>query len=223
MKDIKQFIKSLIRESLNENKYSDPTYRSLMKIYDIPVDFMWKYREFDRCGDDNLYGKDYIERLTKDIEENGIKNPITLQIDNGKGLIVEGNHRLCIAIKLGLKTIPVKVDLGTPFGSINKNKAKPINYNSDLWKMGMWDNSLTNTQLKGIAKSFIRKFELPYYEYKNKLNFEEFDNWLTNNEQIIDFLIGDSPMNNVEPFDNNQKLTNEILNLLKSKFDKEIK
>ena len=91
-------------------------------------------REFDRCGNDNLYGDEYLKNLTKDIKENGIKKPIILQIDNGKGLVVEGNHRLCIAIKLGLKTIPVQVTHKS-LGSINKHKAKPINYNRDKWRL----------------------------------------------------------------------------------------
>ena len=138
MIDLRKFIATTIREYLNENKYLDPTYRKMMDIYDVPVDFMWQYREFDRCGDDNLYGDEYIEKLTTDIKENGIKIPIKLHIDGGKGLIVEGNHRLCIAIKLGLKTIPVQVSYGS-LGSINKHRAKPINYSSDKWRMGIWD------------------------------------------------------------------------------------
>jgi hypothetical protein len=124
---------------LNENKYQDPEYlRILDGVFDVPVDFMWKYREFDRCGEDNIWGSKYIDELSEDIEKNGIKNPITLQIDGNKGLIVEGNHRLCIAIKLGIETIPVKI-LYRSFGSINKHKAKEINYNPDKWKLGLWD------------------------------------------------------------------------------------
>lgn len=118
-------------------KYSDPSYRKLMDIYDIPVEFMWQYREFDRCND-KLYSDKYIQELTKDIEKNGINLPITLQIYDGNALISEGNHRLCIALKLGFKTIPVQV-VYKSFGLINKDKTKPINYNSDRWRMGIWD------------------------------------------------------------------------------------
>ena len=216
--ELRKFIATTIREYLLENKYLDPTYRKMMGIYDVPVDFMWKYREFDRCGEDNLYGDDYIEQLTKDIKENGIKIPITLQIDGNKGLIVEGNHRLCISMKLGMKTIPVKVVYGS-FGSINKDRAKPINYSSGRWRMGIWGNEQTNEQLKGIAKNFVRNFELPYYEYKNKLNFKQFDKWLIDNEQVINFLIGELEIDKVEPYNDNRKLTKEILNILMSKFN----
>ncbi len=138
MNDLRKFIKKTIREHLVENKYLDPTYRKVMMIYDVPVDFMWQYREFDRCGDDNLYGNEYIEKLTADIKENGIKRPITLKVDGGNALVEEGNHRLCIAIKLGLKTIPVQVNYGT-LGSINKHRAKPINFAPEKWQLGLWD------------------------------------------------------------------------------------
>lgn len=99
---------------------------------------MWQYREFDRCGDDNLWGDDYIEKLTADIKENGVKIPIRLNIDNDNGLIIEGNHRLCIAIRLGLKTIPVRVEHKS-LSPRNKHKAKPINYDRERWSRGMWD------------------------------------------------------------------------------------
>lgn len=132
MKLLKQFISSLVKETLNENKYENPQYRRLMKIYNVPIDIIWEYREFDRCESDNIKGNQYIEELTKDIKENGIKIPIKLLIDSGKALLIEGNHRLCIAKKLGMKTVPVQVDYGT-LGAINKSKAKPIRFNSDEW------------------------------------------------------------------------------------------
>lgn len=137
----KNAIKFLLRESLiklNENKFKNPEYRRAMDIFDVPVGFMWQYREFDRCGEDNLYGNDYIEKLTTDIKQNGIDIPIILQVDSGKALITEGNHRLCIAIKLGFETIPVQV-IYRKLGGINQSKAKPINYSSGKWRAGVWD------------------------------------------------------------------------------------
>ena len=113
-------------------------YRKIMDIYNIPIDFIWKYREFDRCGEDNLYGDEYIKNLTEDIINNGIQEPIILQVDCGLGLLTEGNHRLCIAKNLGFKTIDVKV-IRRSFGSINKSKAKPINFISNKWEIGLWD------------------------------------------------------------------------------------
>lgn len=106
--------------------------------YYIPVDFLWKYREFDRCGSDNIYGDEYIDKLTDDIKNNGIKNPINLQIYSNKGLIVEGNHRLCIAKKLGIDKLYVKVSIRA-FGSINKKKSKKIEYEPNKWRSGIFE------------------------------------------------------------------------------------
>ena len=135
---LSQFINYTINQILNEDRYSNPQYRSMMEIFDVPVDFMWQYREFNRCEDDNLYGDEYINKLTSEIQRDGIKTQIKLQIDNRRGLIIDGNHRLCIAIKLGLKTIPVQVVNGS-FGSINQHKANPIDYRKDKWEHRIWD------------------------------------------------------------------------------------
>lgn len=119
-------------------KYNDEEYRKAMDIFDVPVDFLWQYREFDRCGKDNIYGDEYIEQFTNYIKENGITKPIILTVDTGKGLITDGNHRLCIAKKLGFKTVPVEVVYGK-FGDINKHRSKPINFRKERWYFGFWD------------------------------------------------------------------------------------
>ena len=70
-----------------------------------------------------------------DIQKNGIKTPITLQVDrNNNALVVEGNTRLAAAKKLGIKNIPVRIISGE-FGSINKSKAKKIGRKRDLGEM----------------------------------------------------------------------------------------
>lgn len=119
-------------------KYNDEEYRKAMDIFDVPVDFLWQYREFDRCGKDNIYGDKYIKQFTNYIKENGITKPIILTVDTGKGLITDGNHRLCIAKKLGFKTVPVEVVHGK-FGDINKHRSKPINFRKERWYFGFWD------------------------------------------------------------------------------------
>ena len=113
-------------------------HMSLSNIYNVPVDFMWEYREFDRCSDDNIWGDKYIKNLIKDIKENGIKTPITLTVNyENIALITEGNHRLCIAKMLGIDKILVKV-INSELGS-NKHKAKKIDYSMSKWKRGDWD------------------------------------------------------------------------------------
>lgn len=107
-------------------------------VFLMPVDFIWKYREFDRCGSDNIYGDEYIDELTEDIEKNGVKTTLELQIYGDKALLVEGNHRLCIAKKLGIKELYVWVNFRA-FGSINEKKAKTIDYVPSKWRKGIFN------------------------------------------------------------------------------------
>lgn len=80
-------------------------------IFLADVDTVWKYREFDRCGKDNISSKEYFLSLEKDIQENGVTNPIIFFYDifDESALVVEGNHRLCISKSLGIKKIPLKL------------------------------------------------------------------------------------------------------------------
>lgn len=67
------------------------------------------YREWNKDKLRNpVYSEEY-KRLKKDIEENGIKQPIILTLGrNNKMKVSEGNHRHQIALELGLKKVPVK-------------------------------------------------------------------------------------------------------------------
>lgn len=99
-------------------------------IYDFDyllVSEVEKYSEFD-METEKKWGKHDVSlnKITELIKENGIKEPIILQIDfKNNGLIVDGNHRLAAAKRLGLKYIPVRV-VYREFGSTNKHKAKKI-------------------------------------------------------------------------------------------------
>lgn len=65
-----------------------------------------RYREYDRDMD-----KPYVEDLKEHIRQHGMGEPIKLEYnqDDGSVHIGEGNHRLQIALDLGLKAVPVTV------------------------------------------------------------------------------------------------------------------
>ncbi|KKN33633.1 hypothetical protein LCGC14_0801710 [marine sediment metagenome] len=49
-----------------------------------------------------------LERLTKEIKKEGIKEPITIRIrEDGSRIVWDGLHRLIVAQDLGIKEIPV--------------------------------------------------------------------------------------------------------------------
>lgn len=69
-----------------------------------------------------------IQKLTNSIMANGIENPIEIAIDeNGKKDLYNGNHRLLVAKKLGLKEVPIKYETS----SYLENNVN-LDYNSDI-------------------------------------------------------------------------------------------
>lgn len=69
-----------------------------------------------------------IQKLTSSIMANGIENPIEIAIDeNGKKDLYNGNHRLLVAKKLGLKEVPIKYETS----SYLENNVN-LDYNSDI-------------------------------------------------------------------------------------------
>lgn len=53
-------------------------------------------------------GKKAVARLAEDIEENGIKEPLKYVEHQGEKHVVDGNHRLQAARKLGIKQVPAE-------------------------------------------------------------------------------------------------------------------
>lgn len=131
----------------------------------VPLSEIEKYIEFDREVEHKI-SKKYLDELTEEIKVNGITYPITLEIYDSKGLIVEGNHRIAVAKRLGIKYIPVRViERYRPFkGTIYEDKVKELPSSSNVtYAKAMygvqpldWDNSAA---VHGFTK-VERKFSL---------------------------------------------------------------
>ena len=63
------------------------------------------YRHHNRL-DDVI---EYDRILAKDIENNGIKQPIRIMMKDNKIVSIDGCHRILIAKHLGIKEIPCRV------------------------------------------------------------------------------------------------------------------
>ena len=121
----------------------------------VPIEEIEKYKEFDRATE-KKWGSadDTLEKLIDDIRKNGIKNPITLQVDGkGNALVVEGNTRLAAAKQLGIKNIPVRIVSGE-FGSINKDKTKKIGRKRDIGEMKVFYPNVNILNQENSAASF---------------------------------------------------------------------
>lgn len=81
------------------------------------------------------------------------------------------------------------------------------------------NNFYYQNNLEAIAFEVRDTFELPFFEFKNKVNFQKLDNYLLNNQDIIDFLTDKIAKADVKVFDNNRELTNEILTVYKNEYE----
>lgn len=74
----------------------------------MPTSMVDHYREYDRSPDDP--NAKVLERTIR--EHGGIRQPLVISADDHQGVLTEGNHRLAIAKKLGIDSLPVRVQYG---------------------------------------------------------------------------------------------------------------
>lgn len=84
----------------------------------VPISELEDFIGEDRTGNAEMTtSRETIDKLKKDISENGFKEPIVIIYDKfsngGEASIIEGNHRIVAAKELGLKEIPVIFEKGT--------------------------------------------------------------------------------------------------------------
>jgi len=111
-------------------------------VYYINTNIVAKYREFNRESNPfpiwlGLPLKD-VKSLENDIKINGIVNPLEIMVYKGKTLLVEGNHRLSIALKLKFKKVPIKFTTPTSDYDLNyfqERKEKYVKLDNDLIKI----------------------------------------------------------------------------------------
>ena len=122
------------------------------KTIELPLSLLEKIKEFDRTVLDdtnNNIGKSNIQKLKKDIKENGLKEPLKIII-NSKGniLLVEGNHRIIALKELGYEKVPVVVtERDDLLKNILKEKAEQEYYYRDGNKLGLNLYKDFNTQI----------------------------------------------------------------------------
>lgn len=92
-------------------RFSDALiYCYAYKIQYVSIGRLFPFLEYNRESDLETPG---YKNLLEDIKANGIKEPLIIgySLGNGKAVLVEGNHRLLIAKKLGMNSVPVTVSV----------------------------------------------------------------------------------------------------------------
>jgi ribosomal protein S18 acetylase RimI-like enzyme len=93
----------------------------------VPTSEVDVFKEFDREVTIK-FDKSELDTLTRQVKKNGITAPLDLEVYRGHALLVEGNHRLAVAKRLGIEYLPLRVTVrNSDFGSINKHRAVKIN------------------------------------------------------------------------------------------------
>jgi hypothetical protein len=74
----------------------------------LPTVLVVRYRAVDRerVGSALVDTPRHLDALTSDIEEHGILAPLRLGFNERFGTL-DGNHRIAVAIRLGLESVPV--------------------------------------------------------------------------------------------------------------------
>jgi hypothetical protein len=87
----------------------------------MPTDAVHHYREYDRPYDANT------QMLERVIRDQGIRQPLKISTDGTHAMLIEGNHRLAVAKKLGIKQLPVQVFVEKP-GEVmtNSRESQPV-------------------------------------------------------------------------------------------------
>lgn len=88
-----------------------------MKIFaKLSLKWLWGLREFDREDPSQKLEAFFdnsdstIKKITKELNEGGkINKPVELVIHEGKGLLIQGNHRLVSAKNAGHSDIPTTI------------------------------------------------------------------------------------------------------------------
>lgn len=93
----------------------------------VPIEELLPFREFDREVDTKWGDPEDLNKLTQEIKVNGITEPVQIEVYKDKALIVEGNHRIAAAKRLGIKWIPTYIKKrNTDFGGIGRKRAKKM-------------------------------------------------------------------------------------------------
>ena len=78
----------------------------------LPTDLVVRYRAVDR---EHIPAPDYVvdtprhlDALTESVRDHGIQVPLRLQFNRSFGFL-DGNHRIAVALRLGLREVPVEL------------------------------------------------------------------------------------------------------------------
>ena len=89
----------------------DAPVSAASEVIMLPTDIVVRYRAVDRehVGSAIVDTPQHLDALAADIGERGILTPLTLAY-NEDFATLDGNHRIAVALRLGLERVPVALE-----------------------------------------------------------------------------------------------------------------
>lgn len=87
----------------------------------LPTEVAWYYREYDRSGNSGQ-----ASAVEYALRQEGIRSPVTISTDGRSALLIEGNHRVMLARRLGIASIPVRIQWDPNGVRANEGTPKPL-------------------------------------------------------------------------------------------------
>lgn len=161
----------------------------------VDTNFADKFKEYDREDDYRNPNHHYLDDLTTHIKQYGIEEPIIMGFNPKTGYtrIIEGNHRLAVAKRLGLDKVPVRMlrretievdPTGKHGGStidINKVPARETFIKSHPDWQEMWDYIPYYEDMKPSDWFYDKQYIKPYTRNKSA-NVDDYVDYVSNNE-----------------------------------------
>lgn len=97
-------------EYIDDGAYGRVPPSASMHVYRVPTSFVAQLADTEHLARIRVNEADYLNRLTQDIAERGICEPILIHHDSrGTMRLREGHHRLHAALLLDLQLMPARL------------------------------------------------------------------------------------------------------------------
>jgi hypothetical protein len=142
-------------QNLNENNTIQSNVQTSYDYEWVDINTAWEYREFDRSkeSENRADSNHVIEELTHKLQD-GFREPLIMQYSHKykTAYLIEGNHRLLVARRLGYKYVPIRVTID---GLERKDTKKVVGYYAPI-------NDIVEPSLPseiGIPNCFDKNFK----------------------------------------------------------------
>lgn len=120
------------KSNINENNTIQSNVQTSYDYEWVDINTVWEYREFDRSKEsENRADSNRVINELSDKLQSGFREPLIMQYSHKykTAYLIEGNHRLLVAKRLGYKYVPVRVTID---GTQVRDAKKVVGYYASI-------------------------------------------------------------------------------------------